>query len=105
MRRTSTISARLIEAVPAALGLAVVEWLFIWLHGALHLGTPSYWATMPITWPANLLQHVVDGPIDDAALEALLMVVMYFGLALNTLVLIVLARALWRRLRSRAAPP
>lgn len=101
MRPTSTLYISFIQAVPWALGLAIVEWLLIFFHAALHLGVPTYWATMPITWPANLLLYLIPGPINDTAVEWLLMAVMYFGLFLNSVLLIVVARTIWGWLRSR----
>jgi hypothetical protein len=79
-----------------AICLTIGESLYIWLHVALHLGGPKYWVTLPITWPANLIMSIVS---KDFIPEEFIVVLIFFGMLLNTLILILLLKGFigWSR--------
>lgn len=96
MRQISPIFAKFIKVLPLAICLTLGEFFLLWLHVALHLGMPGYWVTMPITWPANVILNIVSR---DSVPGEFIVVFMFFGMLLNTLLLILLFKRFWRSVR------
>ena len=67
--------------------LAVGESAYIGYQVVLHRGMPTYWVTMPFLWPAVLALNVLSA---DFIPEEFIVVLTFFGMVLNNLVLILL---------------
>ena len=98
MRQILLIFANLIETLPMAILFTIGEMIYVFLHAALHRGVPTYWITAPVTWPATLFAKNFSSTFIP---EEFGVVLLFFVMLLNTMILILLFKILWRKIVKR----